>query len=284
MDHSSLLASVEAALPGLFGVVLLVVLVVLALVVLTVVANWRIYQKAGKPGWASIVPFYNSVIMLEFTNRPLWWVILLFVPVVNIVVGILMMRRLAGVFGKGIGFTVGLVLLPFIFLPILGFGKSQYANMYPSPAPLSEAGKWALIALIAYLLMQTAFSVKIDSFLNDLEQEFSEDAGDDYPTDDSSIYTSDALHVYYDDTIIPGAEPETFSDLGRGYGADENSVYYYGEIMGGADAATFIVTDYFEEGYDAEDANAFYYAGRQLSNTEMEEIRARRGETGIDRK
>jgi len=94
---------------------------------LLIIPLWKIYLKAGKPGWASIIPIYNIIVYLEIIGKPWWWILLLlFVPVANIIFAILMANELSKCFGKDAGFTVGLILLPFIFYPILGYGKAQY--------------------------------------------------------------------------------------------------------------------------------------------------------------
>jgi len=98
--------------------------------VLIIISFWKIFEKAGKPGWASIIPIYNIIILLEIIGKPWWWLLLLLIPGVNIIFGIWMLNLLSISFGKTEGFTVGLVLLPFIFLPILGFGE----DMYKGPA------------------------------------------------------------------------------------------------------------------------------------------------------
>jgi hypothetical protein len=89
---------------------------------------WKIFEKAGRPGWAGIVPIYNIIIMLEIIGKPLWWLVLLIIPFVNFVVIIIMMIELAKAFGKTTGFGVGLALLGFIFIPILAFGDAQYVG------------------------------------------------------------------------------------------------------------------------------------------------------------
>jgi len=87
---------------------------------------WKIFTKAGKPGWAAIVPIYNCIVLLEIVGKPIWWIILLLIPCVNIIVSIMLNVELAKKFGKGIGFAIGIIILPFVFIPILGFGKAQY--------------------------------------------------------------------------------------------------------------------------------------------------------------
>jgi hypothetical protein len=87
---------------------------------------WKIYVKAGKPGWAAIIPIYNILVQLEIVGRPWWYLLLMFVPVVNIVIAIMIIFDLAKVFGKSTGFGFGLLFLSFIFIPILAFGDAQY--------------------------------------------------------------------------------------------------------------------------------------------------------------
>ena len=110
-----------------------VTIVYLAVVVLVFVALWHIVAKAGRPGWEGIIPIYNYYVILKIVGRPGWWLILYFIPVVNIVIGIIVLYELSKSYGKGGGFTVGLIFLSFIFFPILGFGDSRYLG--PSAGP-----------------------------------------------------------------------------------------------------------------------------------------------------
>jgi hypothetical protein len=105
----------------------------LVIAVPTIIGMWKIFVKAGKPGWAAIIPIYNFVVLLEIIGRPIWWVILALIPCVGLVVQIIIYLDLAKSFGKGSGFGIGLVLLPFIFFPILGFGDARYLG--PSVPP-----------------------------------------------------------------------------------------------------------------------------------------------------
>jgi hypothetical protein len=97
-----------------------------AFFILIIASLWKIFKKAGQPGWTSIVPIYNIVVMLHIIKKPTWWVILTFIPLVNIIVSIIIVYNLSKVFGKGAGFTIGMIVFPFIFYPILGFGKATY--------------------------------------------------------------------------------------------------------------------------------------------------------------
>ena len=103
-------------------------LVTLAVVLLVFVSLWKIFEKAGKPGWAGIVPIYNIIVLLEIVGRPLWWIVLMFVPCVSIVVGILLCIDLAKAFGKDAGYGVGMALLPFVFFPMLAFSDARYVG------------------------------------------------------------------------------------------------------------------------------------------------------------
>jgi len=98
----------------------------LAFAILMIAACWKIFTKAGQPGWAAIIPIYNWYILCKIVGRPGWWVILLFIPFVNFIIGIILCIDLAKSFGKGVGFGIGLILLGIIFFPILGFGSAQY--------------------------------------------------------------------------------------------------------------------------------------------------------------
>ncbi|MEO0564478.1 MAG: DUF5684 domain-containing protein [Chloroflexota bacterium] len=101
-------------------------LVQLALSILAIAGLWQVFVKMGEAGWKAIIPIYNIYVIIENVGRPAWWIILLFVPFANIVILFLLFKDLAEGFGHGIGFTLGLFFLGFIFLPILGFGDSQW--------------------------------------------------------------------------------------------------------------------------------------------------------------
>jgi hypothetical protein len=98
----------------------------LAILVFYCYCGWKLYVKAGKPGWASLIPIYNTVVLLDIVGKPIWWIILLLIPFVNIIVGIIVIHRLSLAFGKGVGFTLGLIILGFIFYPILALGSATY--------------------------------------------------------------------------------------------------------------------------------------------------------------
>jgi len=112
-----------------------VLLVELAVVVVVVAGCWKVFEKAGKPGWAAIVPIYNLIVLLQIVDKPIWWIILFFIPIVGLVVAILVCIELARRFGKGVGFGLGLAILGFIFFPILGFGDAKYQGGAATSGP-----------------------------------------------------------------------------------------------------------------------------------------------------
>ncbi|MEI6535527.1 MAG: DUF5684 domain-containing protein [Verrucomicrobiaceae bacterium] len=100
----------------------------LGVFVFMIASAWKVFTKAGKPGWASLVPIYNMFVMLEIVGRPAWWFVLMLIPAVNFVVLIIVMIDFAKSFGKGTGFGLGLAFLGFIFVPILAFGPARYVG------------------------------------------------------------------------------------------------------------------------------------------------------------
>lgn len=146
MQTTTLGDSSAAAGAGIFGGMMGLVYLVVAVAV--IVAMWRVFEKAGEPGWHAIIPIWNTIVLLKIVGRPMWWFLLFFVPLVNLIVMIMVMNDLSKSFGQGVGFTVGLVLLPFVFMLILGFGNATYqgpsgmaaAPMQPTHYPPSSGG------------------------------------------------------------------------------------------------------------------------------------------------
>jgi len=101
-------------------------IVVCAVMVFYIASMWKIYTKAGQPGWAAIIPIYNLVVLHQIVGKPIWWIILYFIPIVGIVIGIIVTHALSVSFGKGVGFTLGLIFLGFIFYPVLAWSDAQY--------------------------------------------------------------------------------------------------------------------------------------------------------------
>lgn len=102
------------------------IILVLVIVVLIFASLWKIFVKAGKPGWAALIPIYNTIVLLEIVGKPWWWILFMLVPIVNYVIIIWVTNLLSKSFGKGVGFTLGLIFLGVIFYPILGFGSATY--------------------------------------------------------------------------------------------------------------------------------------------------------------
>ena len=108
------------------GGALIALLLYLVVVVLVLAGCWKMFVKAGQPGWGILIPIYNMYLMIKIAGRPGWWLILMFVPLVNIIIGIVVTADIARNFGKGIGFVLGMIFLGFIFYPILGYGSAVY--------------------------------------------------------------------------------------------------------------------------------------------------------------
>jgi uncharacterized membrane protein YhaH (DUF805 family) len=105
---------------------IVLLLIGLALVVLMVASMWRLFIKAGKPGWAAFVPFYNTYVLLQITGKPGWWLLLFFIPIVNFFVSVVVYYELVKCFGKGVGFLILLVVVPMVAYPLLAFGDAEY--------------------------------------------------------------------------------------------------------------------------------------------------------------
>ena len=98
----------------------------LVVIVVTIASMWRVFQKAGRKGWEAIIPIYNLFIIQKIIGKPWYWVILMMIPYIGIIWTIWSTNLMSKSFGKSEGFTIGMIILPFIFYPILGFGKAQY--------------------------------------------------------------------------------------------------------------------------------------------------------------
>lgn len=108
------------------GIGMLGVVIWLAVIVFMIVALWKVFTKAGQPGWGAIIPIYNIYLLCKIAGKPGWWVILMFIPIVGIVIALLVALGISANFGKGAGFGIGLFFLPIIFYPILAFGDASY--------------------------------------------------------------------------------------------------------------------------------------------------------------
>ena len=109
------------------------IIIWLCIVVFLIAAMWKVFVKAGQPGWAAIIPIYNFYIMTKIGGKPGWWLLLMLIPIVNIIFMIWIYNMVSKSFGKDEGFTAGLVILGFIFWPILGFGNARYLGPFGNP-------------------------------------------------------------------------------------------------------------------------------------------------------
>ena len=111
------------------------ILIMLGLAVILIAGMWKVFEKANQPGWGVLIPVYNVVLMLKIAGKPLWWIVLFFIPLVNYVIIVLVSLAIARNFGKGTGFGIGLAFLPYVFYPLLGFSNAEY-----NPVDTSSGG------------------------------------------------------------------------------------------------------------------------------------------------
>jgi Family of unknown function (DUF5684) len=116
-EQTNTAAAAGGAAGGLIGLVIGLVIII---------AMWKVFSKAGQPGWAAIIPIYNFYVLCKVAGRPGWWLLLMLIPFVNFIIFIIVCIDIAKNFGKGTGFGLGLAILGVIFFPILGFGSAQY--------------------------------------------------------------------------------------------------------------------------------------------------------------
>jgi hypothetical protein len=98
-------------------------IIILAVTILILISMWKIYAKAGQPGWAIIIPVFSTVVFFRIIGKPWWWLFLWMLPIINIIWIIWSYNLLSKSFGRSEGFTIGIILLPIIFIPILAFGS-----------------------------------------------------------------------------------------------------------------------------------------------------------------
>ncbi|HEX3747057.1 MAG TPA: DUF5684 domain-containing protein [Bryobacteraceae bacterium] len=128
---------------GLLAFAGVMMIVALAIAVIIIVGLWKVFEKAGQPGWASLVPFYNAYVLLKIAGRPGWWLILFMIPLVNIVIALLVAIDIAKAFGQSAAFGVVLLfLLGGIGYLILGFGNYRYVGLALAP-PANARGAHA---------------------------------------------------------------------------------------------------------------------------------------------
>ncbi len=105
---------------------ILLLIIDLAVVLFYLICTWKIFAKAGRPGWAALIPIYNTIVMIQIAGRPLWWFFLLLIPIANIVFSVIITIDLVKAYGKPGIWALGIIFLSFIFIPILAFDSSEY--------------------------------------------------------------------------------------------------------------------------------------------------------------
>lgn len=143
--YGSSAADVEAVAGAVMGVMLVYSIILIAIAVVELIGMWKMFTKAGEPGWKCLIPIYNLVILFKIAGISPWFILgylLAFIPAVGwiaaLALQIYLAINLAKVFGQSGGFAAGLVLLQPIFICILGFGKAEYqapTSTTPPEAP-----------------------------------------------------------------------------------------------------------------------------------------------------
>ncbi len=115
----------------LFTISLILFLVCwLICVTVTIAGMWGSFSRAGRPGWACIVPIYNYLVIIDIAGKPWWWIFMFMIPIANLYFVIVTIVNFTASYGRGVGFAIGLIFLPFIFWPLLGFGDSEHQGAY----------------------------------------------------------------------------------------------------------------------------------------------------------
>ncbi len=117
----------------------MILLIYFILVVLSLAGMWKMFEKAGEDGWKAIVPIYNLFIILKIIRKPWWWIILMIIPYIGFIWTVWSTNLLSKSFGKGAVTTVGLIFLPFIFYPLLGFGDAKYTPLKKFTGSMTDA-------------------------------------------------------------------------------------------------------------------------------------------------
>jgi len=113
---------------GVLMFMLFFIILMLVIAIVMIISLWKIFEKAGKPGWACIVPIYNNMVMAEIGGKESWFGLLPMIPYIGIIWSIWIQNRLSKSFGKEVGFTLGMIFLPLIFYPVLAFGSAVFVG------------------------------------------------------------------------------------------------------------------------------------------------------------
>ena len=158
----------------------ILIIIYVAVLLLLTVSMWIIYTKAGKPGWAVLIPFYNIIVFMQIIKKPWWWLFLWMIPYLNLIWVIWGWNLLVKKFGKSEGFTVGIVFLSPIFIPILAFSSAKYLDLQDSMASgqtdqsaYNKKSDEIILIVIIYML----FSVLASALLRTLIHNWFEPPG-----------------------------------------------------------------------------------------------------------
>ncbi|MDA1311761.1 MAG: DUF5684 domain-containing protein [Acidobacteria bacterium] len=119
------------------GIALIVIVLAATVTIFSIAGVWKMLEKGGQPGWGIFVPIYNAILLVRIVGLQDWFFLLFLVPGVNIVAHIIVSLELGKRFGRGAAFTMGIILVPALFYPVLGFGRAVYTP--PPPPPRSDA-------------------------------------------------------------------------------------------------------------------------------------------------
>lgn len=127
--NETLFAQSDASRVGSIILYLLGMALVIAFIVFVFKVMWKFHVKAGRPGWAWLVPIYNVYTLVKIAGRPGWWTVLFFIPIVNIVVAVITALDTAAAFRRSAAFGIfGLLIFSFIGYAILAFGDDTYTQ------------------------------------------------------------------------------------------------------------------------------------------------------------
>ena len=202
-------------LVGVGAVFLLVVGIIgIAVAVLMIVAEWKLFRKAGVPGWGAIIPFYNTYLLYKIVWGSGWWFLTLLIPFGGFVMACVTYYKLAKCFGKGTGFGIATVLIPVVMIPILGFGSAEYRGYRPSGKVgcLIASIITGIVMFILFTVLITVGIFAYNATSNSFDQEYQE-------------YENDLTEGISDgfSSVVEGIEEdEAYSEELQGTGSPEN--------------------------------------------------------------
>ena len=115
------------------------ILVYIIFLIATIAGMWKTFEKAGEAGWKAIIPIYNLIVLMKIIRKPWWWALLMLIPYLGVIWSVWSTNLLSKSFGKGVGYTIGLIFLPFIFYPLLGFGDAKYQALAEEATTVADS-------------------------------------------------------------------------------------------------------------------------------------------------